>query len=112
VGSSGLFITTRSYWTLITSAVGPRWWSVLFFTLQIMSLTFIYAWMRFKSGSTWSAVILHAMHNIVVQGIFDNMIRHTPLTNWIVGEGGIGIGISSGIIAYVLRRRDPHPALN
>jgi hypothetical protein len=52
------------------------------------------------------------MHNLVVQGIFDNMIRHTRLTNWVVGEGGIGIGISSGIIAYFLWRRDRQPALN
>jgi membrane protease YdiL (CAAX protease family) len=90
----------------------PRWSSVLCFTLQIMSLSFIYAWMRLKSGSVWTAVILHGMHNLVVQGIFDNMIRHTRLTNWVVGEGGIGIGISSGIIAYFLWRRDRQPALN
>ena len=90
----------------------PRWSSILCFTLQIMSLSFIYAWMRLKSGSVWTAVILHGMHNLVVQGIFDNMICHTRLTNWIVGEGGIGIGVASGIIAYVLWRRDRQPALN
>jgi hypothetical protein len=88
----------------------PRWSSVFFFTLQIMNLSFIYAWMRLKSGSV-RTVILHATHNIVVQGIFDNMIRHTRLTNWVVGEGGIGIAVSSGIIAYALWRRDPHPDL-
>ncbi len=92
----------------------PRWSSVLCFTLQIMSLSYIYAWMRLRSGSVWTAVILHAMGNIAVQGIFDNMIRHSHLTNWVVGEGGIGIGVSSGIIAYVLWRRDrqPHPELS
>jgi uncharacterized protein len=90
----------------------PRWSSILCFTLQIMSLSFIYAWMRLKSRSVWTAVVLHGIHNIVVQGIFDNMIRHTRLTNWAVGEGGIGIGISSGIIAYVLWRRDRQPALS
>jgi len=88
----------------------PRWSSVVCFTLQITTLSFIYAWMRLKSGSMWTAVILHGMHNLVVQGIFDNMIRHTYWTNWIVGEGGIGIAVSSGIIAYALWRRDRNPA--
>jgi|SRR5271165_169482 len=90
----------------------PRWSSVLCFTLQIMSASFIYAWMRLKSGSVWTAVILHAMHNIVVQGIFDSMVQHTRLTNWVVGEGGIGIGIASGVIAYALWRRDSQPTVS
>jgi membrane protease YdiL (CAAX protease family) len=84
---------------------GPLWLGVLCFGIEIVSSSFIAAWMRLKSGSVWTAVLLHAMHNIFVQGVFDGMIRPTPLTAYLAGEFGIGIAISTTVVAYLLWRR-------
>jgi len=89
---------------------GPLWLSVLCFSTEIISNSFISAWMRLKSGSMWTGMILHATHNLFVQGIFDPMLRHTRLTDYVASEFGIGIAISSSFVAYVLwRRRDELP---
>ncbi len=84
---------------------GPLWLSVVCFGIQIVSSSFIAAWMRLKSGSVWTAVLLHAMHNIFIQSVFDGMIRPTPLTAYLSGEFGIGIAISTTVVAYLLWRR-------
>jgi uncharacterized protein len=92
---------------------GPLWLSVLCFGIQIVSSSFIAAWMRLKSGSVWTAVLLHAMHNIFVQSVFDGMIRPTPLTAYLSGEFGIGIAISTTVVAYLLwRRRSELPKIS
>jgi uncharacterized protein len=84
---------------------GPLWLSVLCFGIQIVSSSFIAAWMRLRSGSVWTAVLLHAMHNIFIQGVFDGMTRRTPLTDYLAGEFGIGIAFSTSVVAYLLWRR-------
>jgi membrane protease YdiL (CAAX protease family) len=81
------------------------WLGVLCFGIEIVSSSFIAAWMRLKSGSVWTAVLLHAMHNIFIQSVFDGMIRPTPLTAYLSGEFGIGIAISTTVVAYLLWRR-------
>ncbi len=84
---------------------GPLWLGILCFGIEIVSSSFIAAWMRLKSGSIWTAVLLHAMHNIFVQSVFDGMTRQTPLTAYVAGEFGIGITISTTVVAYLLWRR-------
>lgn len=84
---------------------GPLWLSVLCFGIQIVSSSFIAAWMRLKSGSVWTAVLLHAMHNIFIQSVFDGMTRRTPLTDYVASEFGIGIALSTALVAYLLWRR-------
>lgn len=84
---------------------GPLWLGVLCFGIEIVSTSFIAAWMRLKSGSVWTAVLLHAMHNIFIQSVFDGMTRRTPLTNYVAGEFGIGVAISTSVVAFLLWRR-------
>ena len=84
---------------------GPLWLSVVCFGIQIVSSSFIAAWMRLKSGSVWTAVLLHAMHNIFIQSVFDGMTRRTTLTDYVTGEFGIGIAMTTALVAYLLWRR-------
>jgi membrane protease YdiL (CAAX protease family) len=65
------------------------------------------AWLRLRSGSFWPAVLYHATHNLVIQGIFDGSTIDTGATKWITTEFGIGIAIVMVIIGtYFWRRRD------
>jgi len=53
----------------------PTWYGLTCFTVMVLAISFIFAWMRLKSGSLWTAALLHASHNLYVQSIF------TPLTH-------------------------------
>ena len=35
-----------------------------------IAISFVFAWMRLKSGSLWTGALLHASHNLYVQTIF------------------------------------------
>jgi len=37
---------------------------------MIVSISFVFAWMRLKSGSLWTGVLLHASHNLFIQAFF------------------------------------------
>ena len=53
----------------------PTWFALLAFTWMVVASSFVYAWLRLKSGSLWTAVILHASHNLYIQDIFDPLNR-------------------------------------
>jgi membrane protease YdiL (CAAX protease family) len=44
-----------------------RWYAMGCFTVMIVSNSFIFAWLRLKSGSLWTAAVLHASHNLFVK---------------------------------------------
>jgi membrane protease YdiL (CAAX protease family) len=44
--------------------------------------------MRLKSGSLWTAAILHASHNLYIQAIFTPLTRNTGKTAWFIDEFG------------------------
>ena len=54
-----------------------RWYALACFSVMVVSISFVFAWMRLKSGSLWTGAILHASHNLFVQGVFDQLMRDT-----------------------------------
>jgi membrane protease YdiL (CAAX protease family) len=83
-----------------------RWYALGCFTVMVVSISFIFAWMRLKSGSLWPAAVLHASHNLFVQTVFDNVMRNTGKTLWYTTEFGIGLAVVSIIFAaYFWTRR-------
>ena len=42
---------------------GPVWYSVTCFAVMVVGSAFLFAWMRLKSGSVWTGMLLHASHN-------------------------------------------------
>ncbi|MGC9312730.1 MAG: CPBP family intramembrane glutamic endopeptidase [Sediminispirochaetaceae bacterium] len=81
------------------------WYAVLFFTLQIVGLTFIMNWMRMKSGSLWPAVVLHASHNLFIQSIFDGLTADSGVTLYITTDFGAGLALFYGAAAFFLWKR-------
>ena len=78
------------------------------FMVLIISMSFIYTWFRIKSGSLWTAVILHASHNLFIQKIFSPLTEDTGRTAYFIDEFGIvlpivGIGFA---IYYWSRRKE------
>ena len=80
------------------------------FTLMVIAGSFIMGWMRLKSGSLWTAVVLHASHNLFIQAIFDEMTAPAGRTLYITTEFGAGLVLTAGVCAlYFWTRRDELP---
>lgn len=71
----------------------PSWYAMSCFIILIVSMSFIYTWFRIKSGSLWTAVILHASHNLFIQGFFTPMTQDTGNTAYYIDEFGIVLPI-------------------
>jgi CAAX protease family protein len=81
------------------------WFSLVCFAILVISITFLFNWLRIKSGSIWPAVVLHACHNLFIQGFFDKITADFGLIAYITGEFGIGLAFVSVIIAVIVYRK-------
>ena len=85
----------------------PTWYYVPLLTIMLPFLTFVWAWMRLKSGSIWPCVVLHASHNTFIQQFFDPLTVYRSKTGYVAGEFGAALlVISISIAVYFWRRRD------
>ena len=86
---------------------GPRWYSLICFTVMVVAGSFILAWLVLRSRSLWPAAIFHASHNLFIQSICTPLTRDTGPTKYIIDEFGIGLAITStvgAVIVYFLAR--------
>ena len=66
----------------------PTWYGLTCFTVMVIAISFVFAWMRLKSGSLWTGAILHGSHNLYIQAIFTPFTRNTGKTAWYIDEFG------------------------
>ena len=66
----------------------PTWYGLTCFTVMVIAISFVFAWMRLKSGSLWTGAILHGSHNLYIQGIFTPLTRNAGKTAWFIDEFG------------------------
>jgi membrane protease YdiL (CAAX protease family) len=84
----------------------PAWYAVLCFSVGVLSLSVLLAWLRLRSGSVWPAVILHGTHNLFIQGFFDRVTVSTGPTPWLTGEFGAVLALAiAGVAGIVWRAR-------
>ncbi len=67
----------------------PRWYSFLCFIILNIGGATIVDWLRLRSGSLWTGVVLHTSHNIFVQDIFTPLTVNTGKTQYFIDEFGI-----------------------
>lgn len=94
----------------LASGQTPVTFEAFCFTVMIVGFSFAYAWLTLKSGSLWPAAVLHASHNLFIQGVFDGLTGNTGITPYIIGEFGAGLALTALIVAYVFwraRRAEP-----
>ena len=78
----------------------PTWYSVTCFAVMVIAMGIPFAWLRLHSGSVWPAAILHASHNLFIQGFFDTVTVDTGPTRWLTGEFGAALALSFVVIAW------------
>jgi uncharacterized protein len=84
----------------------PTWYGLTCFTVMVVSISFVFAWMRLKSGSLWTGALLHASHNLYIQGFFTPLTRDTGKTAWFIDEfGAIVPLVALGFGIYFWTRR-------
>jgi uncharacterized protein len=72
----------------------PAWYGVPCFAAMVVALAVPLAWLRLRSGSVWPAAVLHAAHNLFVQGFFDRVTVDTGPTRWLTGEFGAALAVA------------------
>jgi uncharacterized protein len=88
----------------------PLWYSWLCFAVMVIGISFAFSWLRLKSGSFYPAVVLHATHNLFIQGLFDPLTVDIGPTKYFIGEFGAGLaitGIVTGFLFWRLYNRSP-----
>jgi membrane protease YdiL (CAAX protease family) len=89
----------------------PTWYGLTCFTVMVISISFVFAWMRLKSGSLWTGAILHGSHNLYIQGIFTPLTRNTGKTAWFIDEFGCVLPLVAMAFAiYFWSKRRELPA--
>lgn len=90
----------------------PTWYGLTCFTVMVVSGSFIFAWMRLKSGSLWTGAILHGSHNLYIQAIFTPLTRNTGRTAWYIDEFGCVLPLVTVAFAvYFWSKRRELPVL-
>ncbi len=79
----------------------PILYTALCFTIMAVGISFAFAWLRIKTGSVWTAMFLHAMHNYFIQSHFDRITVDTDITKYLTGEFGAGLALSAVLVAYI-----------
>jgi len=86
--------------------MGTGWYGLAVVSANMIGLCFVLTWLRLKSGSLWTAVILHASSNHFIQQFFDPMTAYTGRTKYFLGEFGIGFTLVVAVLAaYFWTRR-------
>lgn len=83
----------------------PKWFALLAFTWMVFAASVGFTWLRLKSGSVWTAVILHASHNLFIQQVFDAITTDQGPTEYLTTEFGIGLALAYTVAAWICWRR-------
>lgn len=87
---------------------GTEWWySLLCFSAMVLGISIVMTWLRLKSGSLWPCAILHAAHNLFLQGFFQPITgERGAATRYAGGEFGWAVALTVLIVSvYFWRRR-------
>ncbi len=82
----------------------PTWYSIMCFAIMVVGISFPFAWIRLRSGSVWPAAILHASHNLYIQGFFDTVTVDKGITKYLVSEFGAALAVVAIIVGYIFWR--------
>ena len=52
----------------------------------------------------WPAALLHARHNLYIQGYFNVVTKDTGITKYMMGEFGAALAVTAAITGFVFWR--------
>lgn len=88
----------------------PAWYGLTCFTVMVVGLSYVFAWLRLASGNLWTATLIHASHNRYIQTVLTPLTATTSATPYLVDEFGAGMALTSVVTALlVCRHVAKHP---
>ena len=88
----------------------PLPYSLICFTIFVTGISFAFAWLRLKSGSVWTAALMHGSHNVFMLHVFNILTTDSGGTWLLLGEYGAvtaAMGLLLAILFWSLRTRLP-----
>src|SRR5262249_39581032 len=82
----------------------PTWYGLTCFTTMVVGISFVFAYLRLKSGSLWTGVLLHASHNLFIQNVFDSLTQESNSSKYIIGEFGAALAIMGIVFGFAFWR--------
>ena len=82
----------------------PLLFSIVCFMVMAVGVSCIMAWLVLKARSFWPAALLHAMHNLFIQAIFDGATVERASTSRWIGEFGAGLAVTTAIAGFLVLR--------
>ena len=79
--------------------------SVLIFTIMTTSMSVYMGWLRQRSGSVFTAALVHGTHNLWIQAIYPSFIKPGPLDPFFGGESGIFNAVIYTAIAIFIYKK-------
>lgn len=83
----------------------PAAYALACFSVMVLSISFLFAWLRLRSGSLWTGMLLHASHNLFIQAVFDPLTKDTGITNYLIGEFGAGLAVVGALVGFLFWRQ-------
>lgn len=83
----------------------PLLYSIACFAIMVIGLSAMMAWLRLHSGSVWPCALLHATHNLFIQGVFDAATVDRGGAAWLTGEFGAGLAVMALLFGWWALRR-------
>ena len=85
----------------------PWWFAMTCFFVEIMGSSVIMTWLRLRSGSLWTAAVMHGSHNLFIQAFFTPITApRGTITPWAIDEFGFVLPLVMSVFAiYFWRRR-------
>lgn len=74
--------------------------SIACFSVMIIGSSFVYSWLRMRSGSLWPCAIFHASHNLFILKIMEPLTTKTEYTKYLSSEFGLGMVVVSILLAW------------
>ncbi|MCJ0824556.1 CPBP family intramembrane metalloprotease [Luteimonas sp. 50] len=86
---------------------GTQWWfAFACFLVLVLSSSVIMTWLRLRSGSLWTAALMHASHNLFIQGFFTPMTAPSgAITPYAIDEFGFVLPLVMAAVALWFWRR-------
>ena len=76
-------------------------YSIACFAVMVVAISFPMTWLRLRSRSVWPTVLLHASHNLFIQGFFDTVTVDTGTTKYLLSEFGAVLALTTVIAGYI-----------
>lgn len=84
----------------------PAWFAISCFMVLVVSSSFIMTWFRLRSGSLWTAALMHASHNLFIQAFFTPITSaNGTITPYAIDEFGFVVPVVMAILAWWLWRK-------